>query len=87
MTAPMGCAEAVQRLWEFLDGGLDERDRDAVDHHLALCLRCCGELAFSRELHRLLRTKTGSELPADAKVRLEQFIDELDEAPDEEVTP
>ena len=87
MTAPTGCAEAVQRLWEFLDGGLDDSDHDAVEQHLAFCLRCCGELAFSQELHRLLRTKTGSELPADAKVRLEQFIDELDEAPDEEVTP
>lgn len=84
MTAQIGCAEAVRRLWDFLDGGLGDTDREAVEEHLAFCLRCCGELAFSQELQRLLRTKTGSELPPDAKDRLERFIDDLDDVTDED---
>lgn len=86
MTAPMGCAEAVERLWGLLDDSLDRADRDAVEQHLALCLRCCGELAFGEELQRLLRERTGGELPADARDRLEQLIDELDDVSDQGVT-
>lgn len=79
MTTQMGCAEAVRRLWEYLDGGLDHADHEAVDAHLSWCRRCCGELALAEELRRLLRTKTRSAVPRDAEERLERFIDGLDD--------
>jgi anti-sigma factor (TIGR02949 family) len=73
----MGCDAAVRRLWEFLDGGLDETDHRRVEEHLAWCLRCCGEVTFARELRGLLRTRTGVTLPGDVRRRMERFIDVL----------
>jgi anti-sigma factor (TIGR02949 family) len=77
MHEPIGCAEAVRRLWDFLDHDLDAADQAAVEAHLAWCRRCCGELAFAREMQRLLRTGTGADLPPEVQDRLERTIDEL----------
>jgi anti-sigma factor (TIGR02949 family) len=79
VTGPIGCREAVRNLWEYLDRGLDEADRLAVDDHLAFCRRCCGELEFAKELRRLLVTRTEVELPGDVQARLEHVIDGLDD--------
>jgi mycothiol system anti-sigma-R factor len=77
MDRVIGCTEAVERLWEFLDHELDDHDRQAVEAHLAFCRRCCGELEFARHLRRLLATKSAGEPPDAVRVRLERFIDEL----------
>ncbi len=74
---PIGCHEAVAHLWEMLDGQLDELDQRLLDRHLAWCLRCCGELAFARELRGMLRERSGAAVPDDVLHRLESFIDDL----------
>jgi anti-sigma factor (TIGR02949 family) len=85
--SPIGCGEAVRQLWEFLDDGLDEADHRQVEAHLAWCLRCCGEVAFARELRGLLRTRTGVTLPDDVRYRMERFIDVLGDQPEERSRP
>ena len=87
MTPPIGCGEALRRLWEFLDGGLDETDHRQVEEHLAWCLRCCGEVAFARELRGLLRTRTGVTLPDDVRNRMERCIDVLGDETEETSCP
>lgn len=77
MTVPQGCSEAVHRLWEYVGGGLDDADHRAVEAHLAWCLRCCGEVAFARELQRRLAAEPPS-LPDDVQHRLEDFLDALE---------
>ena len=72
------CADAVKGLWEFLDQTLAPDDQAAVDEHLAFCRRCCGELAFARELRAFLATKTGHELQPEVLGRLTGFIADLD---------
>lgn len=80
MDGQVGCAQAVRRLWEYLDGGLDAEDHRAVEEHLAFCMRCCGELEFARELRGLLRA-TGEDLPSEVRDRMERFIDGLGDTP------
>jgi anti-sigma factor RsiW len=75
----IGCRDAVERLWTYLDDELDETDRQAVDEHLAFCLRCCGEVAFARELRRTLAVRSEPALPDDVRRRLEGFIGCLEE--------
>lgn len=77
MTAPLRCRQAVRRLWDYLDRGLDAHDERLLEEHLAFCLRCCGELEFARELRGLLWTRTSVELPGDVRDRLESVIDDL----------
>ena len=73
------CAEAVRQLWEYLDGVVDESDREAIEEHLSFCRRCCGELDFAEELRRFLARPDEPDLPADVKARLLATLSELEE--------
>jgi mycothiol system anti-sigma-R factor len=75
----ISCSEAVKQLWEYLDGALDESDRAALEEHLSLCQRCCGELEFAEELRQFLVTAAREEIPGDVRARLESALQELDE--------
>lgn len=80
MTRDLGCKEAVERLWAYIDHELDAADGRAVEQHLSFCLRCCGELEFAREIRGLLTSANGSAMPDDTRQHLEAFIDGLDTA-------
>ena len=73
------CAEAVRQLWEYLDGVVEETDREAIEEHLSFCRRCCGELDFAEELRRVLAQPDEPVLPADVKARLLATLTELEE--------
>ena len=74
------CAEAVKQLWEYLDGVVDEAQREAIEEHLSFCRRCCGEVEFAAELRAFLAAQTAEELPDDVHARLLTTLDELDSA-------
>lgn len=73
----IGCTEAFNRLWEYLDGTVDADDRALVEEHLARCRTCCGELEFAKELRATLARRSSEDLPADVVRRLNQTIEEL----------
>jgi mycothiol system anti-sigma-R factor len=72
------CAEAVERLWAYLDGTLTEDDKAALEKHLGICRVCCGEAEFARELRGFLARSAGEELPGDVRARLMASLDELE---------
>jgi len=72
------CAEAVQQLWDYLDGVVEETDRQAIEEHLSFCRRCCGELDFAEELRRFLAQPDEQNMPADVKARLLATLTELE---------
>jgi anti-sigma factor (TIGR02949 family) len=74
----ISCAEAVKQLWEYLDGTVDDADRELIDEHLGLCRRCCGELEFARELRRTLADAARDDIPDDVLRRLNQALEELE---------
>jgi mycothiol system anti-sigma-R factor len=74
----ISCSEAVRRLWEYLDDNLSEVDRKAVEEHLSLCRRCCGELEFAEELRRFLQSSAREQIPADVRARLHKTLGELE---------
>jgi mycothiol system anti-sigma-R factor len=73
----IGCTEAFNRLWEYLDGTVEADDRALVEEHLARCRTCCGELEFAKELRAMLARRSSEDLPADVVRRLNQTIEEL----------
>jgi mycothiol system anti-sigma-R factor len=75
--APITCAEAVDKLWQYLDGAVSADDHGRIDAHLSFCRSCCGEMEFARELQTFLRDADRSELPDDVRARLEGFVEEL----------
>ncbi|HJS50143.1 MAG TPA: zf-HC2 domain-containing protein [Gaiellaceae bacterium] len=73
----IACAEAVKQLWDYLDGVVEESQRELIDEHLAFCRRCCGELEFAEELRGFLATHSADELPPDVRERLTATLGEL----------
>jgi mycothiol system anti-sigma-R factor len=72
------CAEAVRQLWDYLDGVVDESQREAIEEHLSFCRRCCGEVEFAEELRTFLAGHADEELPADVRARLQATLEQLD---------
>jgi anti-sigma factor (TIGR02949 family) len=71
------CSDAVRQLWEYLDGAVGEADREAIQEHLSVCKRCCGEVEFAEELRKFLASQGYEELPTETKSRLSTFMDQL----------
>lgn len=74
----ISCSDAVKQLWRYLDETLEPAERENVEHHLAFCRRCCGELEFAREMHAFLASSESDEIPPHVKADLERFVQELD---------
>ena len=71
------CSEAVKRLGDYLDGLVEESQRELVEEHLAFCRRCCGELEFAEELRGFLASHAHDNLPPDVRARLTATLDTL----------
>lgn len=73
----ISCTDAVRKLWDYLEGDIGENERHAIEEHLDVCKRCCGEAEFADELRRFLVSNAYDELPAPARDRLASFLEEL----------
>jgi anti-sigma factor (TIGR02949 family) len=73
----ISCSDAVRQLWEYLDGAVGESDREAIEEHLSVCKRCCGEAEFADELRNFLKSQGYEELPPATRERLSAFMDQL----------
>ena len=73
----ISCSDAVRQLWEYLDGAVGDAEREAIEEHLDVCRRCCGEAEFAEELRKFLATQGHEELPLATKARLADFMDRL----------
>lgn len=66
----ISCAEAVRQLWEYLDGVAGQAQGAAIEEHLRLCRRCCGEAEFAAELRTFLAAHAGDDIPPQVHMRL-----------------
>ena len=66
----ISCAEAVRQLWEYLDGAAGQARSAAIEEHLSLCRRCCGEAEFAAELRGFLAAHADDDIPAQVHARL-----------------
>jgi anti-sigma factor (TIGR02949 family) len=77
MTRTIGCRDAIERLWDYLDGGLNADRHDELEAHLTWCVQCCGELEFAKHLRGILRERSTPRMPIDVAARLHRVVDEL----------
>jgi anti-sigma factor (TIGR02949 family) len=69
------CREAVGRMWSYLERALAPEQLDELETHLDTCLRCCGELEFSRHLRaRVASSEQIPAMPAEVRTRVEQIL-------------
>lgn len=52
---PVNCRDAVERLWEYIDGELPASEAENVKRHLAACGRCHPHFDFQKAFCEFLR--------------------------------
>lgn len=77
----MDCDEALDRLYEFLDGELTPTAEEAVRRHLQACAPCLRLYDFERAYLRFLTARAAAQrAPAEARRRiLEQLLFDEDQ--------
>ena len=73
----ISCSQAVRDLWDYVEGEVEGTQRQALEEHLRVCQRCCGEVEFAQELRAFLATNGEDSLPDDVRTRLNSFLDTL----------
>lgn len=73
----ISCSQAVRHLWDYLEGAVEGPQKEALEEHLNVCRRCCGEVEFAEELRSFLASNAEVDLPDDAKARLQSFLDAI----------
>lgn len=68
------CAEALSRLFEFLDQEIDESDGDRIRQHLADCEPCLSAYDVEDHLKKLVRRSCAEAAPAELHVRIRQQL-------------
>ena len=73
----ISCSQAVKQLWDYLEGSVAESERAALEEHLGVCRRCCGEMEFADELRTFLASNATEDMPTDVRERLSGYLDQL----------
>jgi anti-sigma factor RsiW len=74
VTPVFTCQDGVERLTDYLEGALGAPEREAIDTHVAGCLRCVAFLESYVETPRIMRAATAATLPADVGAALRGFL-------------
>lgn len=74
----INCAEAVKRLWDYIENDLAQSGQEEMEEHLAFCRRCCGEVDFAQELRAVMRYASKPQVPDEVSERLESYLDDLE---------
>jgi mycothiol system anti-sigma-R factor len=65
---PATCGEALERVFEWLDGELDPASARRIGEHLELCARCYPQVRFERSFRDALdRACRCEQLPAEVE--------------------
>ncbi|MEX2583292.1 MAG: zf-HC2 domain-containing protein [Gemmatimonadota bacterium] len=61
------CDHVIAKLWEYLDGSLDQLRSDEVNRHLDMCARCFPEYDFRRAYLRFMRRCKTEQVPPELR--------------------
>lgn len=65
------CKEAVERIFEYLDGELEGATREQVEEHFRICRNCYPALAYEKDFREALRRlQKGEAAPPSARQRI-----------------
>ncbi|MFQ5517936.1 MAG: zf-HC2 domain-containing protein [Acidimicrobiia bacterium] len=76
------CDEAVERLYQYLDGELPDTDAGDVRRHLESCSDCYGAFDFERRIIARVRRIRRDPVPPELVDRLRTFLSQHAEGSD-----
>lgn len=68
------CNQALERLYTFLDGELDDARRADISEHLDKCAPCLGLSDFERDLRHVVAQSCLEEVPEELRARIAAVI-------------
>lgn len=76
---PITCEQAMERVYEFLDGELDGTSTEQVRQHLEVCKRCYPFFNFERVFLDRIRSKgLGAKRSKELEEKVLRLLRELD---------
>lgn len=73
----ISCDEALERLFEYLDGELEGETEEQVARHFEICRRCYPRLSFEKAFQEALRrAKKGEEAPRKVRERVLELLNQ-----------
>ncbi len=60
----MPCDQVISKLWEYLDGALDDARAAKIREHLEMCARCLPQYNFEVAFLELLKRNSSQPVPA-----------------------
>jgi anti-sigma factor (TIGR02949 family) len=73
----IGCLEAIEWLYAWLDGELDSDSIEQLEHHLQHCQSCYSRNEMERALTARIKEASGEKTPASLNERLNRLLDEF----------
>ena len=74
----IGCLQAIESLYAYLDGELDDPQTVAnVEHHLGHCRSCYSRTELERALTARMRRLGGARASEGLQTRLRELLDKL----------
>jgi anti-sigma factor (TIGR02949 family) len=64
------CREAVEQLWAYIDGELENTDVNSVEEHLEACKGCYPHYDFQKAFREFVRRHGDKAVPADLRKRI-----------------
>lgn len=75
---PSDCKDAVEQLYEFLDGELTPEKRASISRHIDACGHCLDAYEFHTELKTVISKKCHTDLPVGLRDRVFDALRALD---------
>ena len=69
------CEEALQALYHYLDGELNDQRRGLISAHLDICTTCLGAYDFEVELRQVIVSRVQDRVPESLRMRIAQLME------------
>jgi anti-sigma factor (TIGR02949 family) len=66
----ISCREAVEQLWAYIDGELENTDARCVEKHLEACRGCYPHYDFQKAFREFVSQHAHTSVPADLRKRI-----------------
>ena len=78
MKHDIGCLAAVDAIYAYLDGELDDPESIAgVEHHLSHCRSCFSRMEMEKTLNERIHKTAKRESPADLRDRVSKLMEKF----------
>jgi hypothetical protein len=74
VTPDFTCRDGVEKLMDYFEGALGLPEREAIDAHVAGCVRCVAFVESYLRTPDIVRAATAAALPAALGVSLRRFL-------------